>query len=166
MAKEGSVAPKERVNITYKSATGDAKEEVELPLKVMVMGDFTSKEDDRMLEDREPINVDKNNFNDVLKAQNLELTFGVPSKLGKEGGDAEEGGEMAVNMKFESIKDFDPDQIVEKVPELAQLKQLREALTALKGPLGNTPAFRKKLQEIVADDGTRQRLLKELGLEE
>ncbi|MFO7860474.1 MAG: type VI secretion system contractile sheath small subunit [Desulfosalsimonas sp.] len=166
MAKEGSVAPKERVNITYKSATGDAKEEVELPLKVMVMGDFTSKEDDRMLEDREPINVDKNNFNDVLKAQNLELTFGVPNKLAKEGSDAEEGGEMAVNMKFESIKDFDPDQIVEKVPELAQLKQLREALTALKGPLGNTPAFRKKLQEIVADDGTRQRLLKELGLEE
>lgn len=166
MAKEGSVAPKERVNITYKSATGDAKEEVELPLKVMVMGDFTAKEDERMLEDREPISVDKNNFNDVLKAQNLELTFGVPNKLAKESSDGQEGEEMAVNMKFESIKDFDPDQIVEKVPELAQLKQLREALTALKGPLGNTPAFRKKLQEIVADEGTRDRLLKELGLEE
>ncbi len=64
---EGSIAPKERVNITYKPATGDAKEEVELPLKLLVMGDFTLKEDDTMLEDREPISVDKNNFNDVLR---------------------------------------------------------------------------------------------------
>ena len=166
MAKEGSVAPKERVNITYKPATGDAKEEIELPLKVMVMGDFTLQEDERMLEDREPINVDKNNFNDVLKAQDLNLTFNVPNKMAKEGGDQEEGEELTVNMNFDSIKDFDPDQIVEKVPELAQLKQLREALTALKGPLGNTPAFRKKLQELIADEGTRQRLLKELGLDE
>lgn len=166
MAKEGSVAPKERVNITYKPATGDAKEEVELPLKVMVMGDFTSREDDRMLEDREPINVDKNNFNDVLKAHNLELSFNVPNKLAKTKADAEAEADMTVKMNFESIKDFDPDQIVESVPELTQLKQLRDALTALKGPLGNTPAFRKKLQELISDDGARERLLKELGLNE
>ncbi|MFP3999539.1 MAG: type VI secretion system contractile sheath small subunit [Desulfobacterales bacterium] len=166
MAKEGSVAPKERVNITYKPATGDAKEEVELPLKLMVMGDFTLQEDERMMEDREPINVDKNNFNDVLKAQGLGLTFNVPNNLAKEGGHAGEDEEMTVNMNFENINDFDPDRIIEKVPELAQLKQLRDALTALKGPLGNTPAFRKKLQEIISDEGTRQKLLKELGLDE
>lgn len=166
MAKEGSVAPKERVNITYKPATGDAKEEVELPLKVMVMGDFTSRTDERMLEDREPVNVDKNNFNEVLKAHNLELTFSVPDKLAKPDSDSDAGEEMTVNMNFESIKDFDPDQIVEKVPELTRLKALRDALTALKGPLGNTPAFRKKLQELIADEGAREKLLKELGLDE
>lgn len=166
MAKEGSVAPKERVNITYKPATGDAKEEVELPLKLMVMGDFISREDDRMIEDREPINVDKNNFNEVLKAQNLEMTFNVPNKMGKQSKDAEPDEELTVNMNFEKISDFDPDQIIEKVPELAQLKQLREAMAALKGPLGNTPAFRKKLQEIISDEGTRQKLLKELGIDE
>ncbi len=166
MAKEGSVAPKERVNITYKPATGDAKEELELPLKLLVMGDFTSQEDERMLEDREPISVDKNNFNDVLRAQGLELTFNVPNSLAKTEGGEVSGEEMTVNMNFKSINDFDPDQIVEKVPELTQLKQLRDALTALKGPLGNTPAFRKKLQELIADEGTRQQLLKELGLDE
>jgi type VI secretion system protein ImpB len=73
MAKEGTVAPKERVNIVYRPATGDAKEEVELPLKMLVVGDFTCGKDDRMIEEREPTNIDKDNFNDVMRAQNLKL---------------------------------------------------------------------------------------------
>jgi type VI secretion system protein ImpB len=160
MAKEGSVAPKERVNIVYKPATGDAKEEIELPLKLLVMGDFTLAQDDRAVEERDPINVDKDNFNEVLKAQNLELKLNVDNKLG---GDPEDP--LAVNLKFGNIKDFDPDAIVSQVPELAKLMELREALKALKGPLGNVPEFRKKLQELVTDDGARERLLKELGIE-
>ena len=160
MAKEGSVAPKERVNIVYKPATGDAQQEVELPLKLLVMGDFALKQDDRPVEEREPINVDKDNFNEVLKAQNLSLKIAVPNKLAKA-----EGEEMAVNLKFNSLKDFEPDQIVAKVPELAKLMELREALKALKGPLGNVPEFRKKLQDMIQDPGARERLLKELGLE-
>ncbi|GAB6888312.1 type VI secretion system contractile sheath small subunit [Desulfothermus okinawensis JCM 13304] len=159
---EGSIAPKERVNITYKPATGDAKEEVELPLKLLVMGDFTLKEDDTMLEDREPISVDKNNFNDVLRAQNLELQFTVPNKLS----DEEDAGEITVNLKFQSIKDFEPDNIIKNVPELARIMELREALVALKGPLGNVPEFRKKLQQLVQDPGTREKILKELNLDE
>lgn len=160
MGKEGSVAPKERVNIVYKPATGDAKEEIELPLKLLVMGDFTLAQDERAVEDRDPINVDKDNFNEVLKAQNLELSFNVSNKLS---GDEDEP--LPVKLKFDSLKDFEPDQIVQKVPELEKLMELREALKALKGPLGNVPEFRKKLQELVADDGAREKLLKELGIE-
>jgi type VI secretion system protein ImpB len=160
MAKEGSVAPKERVNIVYKPATGDAKEEVELPLKLLVVGDFSQAADDRMVEDRDPVNIDKDNFNDVLKAQNLELKLNVADKIS-----GAEDEEMGVNLKFESLKDFDPDAIVKKVPELAKLMELREALKALKGPLSNVPDFRKKVQGLVADEGARERLLKELGIE-
>jgi type VI secretion system protein ImpB len=160
MAKEGSVAPKERVNIVYKPATGDAQEQVELPLKMLVMGDFTHAEDERMVEDREPINVDKDNFNEVLKAQNLELQLTVDNKLAEK-----EGEEMGVHLKFESLKDFEPDQIIQQVPELSKLMELREALKALKGPLGNVPDFRKKLQELITDEGTRDKLLKELGID-
>ncbi len=69
MAKEGSVAPKERVNIVYKPATGDAQEEVELPLKMLMMGDYTNRPDPRPLEDRKPINVDKDNFSKVMAEQ-------------------------------------------------------------------------------------------------
>ena len=166
MAKEGSVAPKERVNIVYKPATGDAKEEVELPLKLLVMGDFTLAQDDRAVEDRDPINVDKDNFNEVLKAQKLELKFGVANKLVEpKEGEEDEDEQMAVDLKFDSLKDFEPDEIVKKVPELAKLMELREALKAVKGPLGNVPEFRKKVQELITDEGARERLLKELGLE-
>jgi len=160
MAKEGSVAPKERVNIVYRPETGDAKEEVELPLKLLVIGDFSQKPDDRMVEDRDPVNVDKDNFNAVLKAQDLELNLGVENKLSRE-----PGAQMAVKLKFESLKDFDPDEILKQVPELQKLMELREALKALKSPLSNVPDFRKKVQDLVKDAGARERLLKELGIE-
>jgi type VI secretion system protein ImpB len=159
MAQEASVAPKERVNIVYRPATGDAKEEVELPLKLLIMGDFTLQADDRAMEDRAPISVDKDNFDDVLKAQKLELKTTVANKLA-----AEEGAEMAVDLSFERLKDFDPDAIVAKVPELQKLMELREALKALKGPLSNVPEFRKKVQSMVQDPDARDRLLKELGI--
>ncbi|MDH4402275.1 MAG: type VI secretion system contractile sheath small subunit, partial [Burkholderiaceae bacterium] len=114
MASAGSVAPKERINITYKPATGDAQAEVELPLKLLVVGDYTQREDDRPVEDRAPINIDKDNFTDVLKAQKLSLDLSVPNRLEKEDSD----DNLAVSLKFESLADFEPDAIVEKVPEL------------------------------------------------
>lgn len=81
MSKDGSVAPKERVNVTFKPAAGDAAEELELPLKMMVLGDFTQQEDERKLEDRKPFSVDKNNFNDVIEKQNLSIQFGIKNQL-------------------------------------------------------------------------------------
>ncbi|HWQ11126.1 MAG TPA: type VI secretion system contractile sheath small subunit, partial [Holophaga sp.] len=161
MAKESSVAPKERVNITYKPETGDAQEEVELPLKLLVMSDFTLKQDNRRIEDREPIGIDKDNFNDVLRAQNLDLKMNVPDMLSQktEGGEA---GEMAVDLKLETLDDFKPDAIVQHVPELKKLMELREALKSVKAPLGNIPEFRKRVQELVKDEGARERLMKEL----
>ncbi len=161
MAKEASVAPKERVNIVYRPATGDAKEEVELPLRILVMGDFTQSADDRMLEEREPVNIDKDNFDEVLKAQNISMNLTVPNKISGEPDD-----ELSVKLDFESLKDFGPEEIARKTPELKKLLELREALTALKGPLSNVPNFRKKLQELIKDDAAREQLLKELGVEE
>jgi type VI secretion system protein ImpB len=161
MAGEGSVAPKERVNITYKPSTGDAQSEVELPLKLLVLGDFTQKQDDRPVEERKPINVDKDNYNDVLKGQNLSLDMAVPNRLGPETED-----NLAVNLKFESLRDFEPDAIVERVPELKEIIELRNALKSLKGPLGNVPDFRKKLQALIQDEGTRAKLLSELGIDQ
>jgi type VI secretion system protein ImpB len=160
MAKEASVAPKERVNIVYKPATGDAKEEVELPLKVLVMGDFTMAEDETMVEDRQAINIDKNNFDDVLNSYNIKLDSVVKNKL------SDDDEEMAVNLKFDSMKDFNPDAVVDQIPELKKLVELRNALKAVKGPLGNIPEFKKKLNELIVDDGAKDRILKELGIDE
>ena len=161
MAKEGSVAPKERVNIVYRPATGDAKEEVELPLKVLVLGDFTGQSDDTPVEDRKTVNVDKDNLDNVLEAQNIKLQTTVANTLSD---DPE--AQMSLDLDFKRMKDFDPDVIIEKVPELKKLLDLRDALKSLKGPLGNVPDFRKRIQELVQDEGARDRLLKELGIEE
>ena len=160
MAKEASVAPKERVNIVYKPATGGAQAEVELPLKLMVMGDFTQRADDTPLEERKPVRIDKDNFNDVLGQHKLSLSMNVDDKLS-----GREKEELAVNLKFDSMKDFTPAEVAKQVPELQKLLELREALTALKGPLANAPAFRKKVEELLKDPAARAKMMKELGLE-
>lgn len=160
MAKDVSVAPRERINIVYKPATGDAQEEQELPLRLMVLGDFTGKASEAPLEEGTPINIDKSNFNEVLAKQNIGVAFTVPDRIS-----GEEGAEMPVNLKFESMNDFHPENIVRQVPELKRLLELREALVALKGPLGNVPAFRKTMQSLLSDDDSRVKLMKELGLE-
>jgi type VI secretion system protein ImpB len=159
MSREGSVAPQERVNITYKPATGDAQAEVELPLKMLFIGDYTGRPDGRPLEDRKPINIDKDNFEKVLGEQNLGVTMSVPDRLS---GDA--GANLNVALKFKKLSDFGPDSIAEQVPELKKLMELRNALSALKGPLGNVPAFRRKIQALLENNDAREKLLKELGL--
>jgi len=160
MAKEGSVAPKERINITFKPAIGGAQEEVELPLKLLVLGDFTQREDLRKLEDRKAVGIDKNTLDEVLAKQALNLTLSVPNRL-QESAELEE---LAIQVRVNSMKDFNPASLVEQIPELKKLMELRDALVALKGPLGNTPSFRKAIENALADSESRTRILAELGL--
>ena len=160
MAKDGSVAPRERINIQYKSETGAAEESIELPFKMLVTGDFTNREDDRMVEERKPIYVDKDNFDDVLASQNIEINMTVANRLSDE-----EDEEMGVTLNVRSMRDFTPDAIVGQVPELRALMDLREALVALKGPLGNVPAFSKMIEETLKDDNLKAELFRELGIE-
>lgn len=159
MAKEGSVAPKERINIKYVPATGDALTEVELPLKMMVMGNFKGHVEAISIEDRQAVSVDKNNFIGVMRESNLTLATSVPNKLV----DGEDSS-LAISLSFESLSDFSPDAVVNQVPELKKLMELREALVAVKGPLGNIPSFRSCLQQMLSSSESRQKLLAELDL--
>ncbi len=158
-AKDQSVAPKERVNIVYKSQVGDQQQDTELPLKILMVGDYTGRSDDTPMEDRKPISVDRDNFNDVMAKQNLEVAVQVPNRLSDE-----KDAMLDMKLQFKRLDDFGPEGIVNQVPELRKLLELRTALTALKGPLGNIPAFRKKIQAMLGDDASRQQLMKELGL--
>ncbi len=161
MATETSVAPKERVNIVYRPNTGDAKQDVELSFKILVLGDFTNSPDNRAVENRKPVNIDKDNFDDVLKALNVKTSITVPNKISSNPDE-----QLGLNLNFNKLSDFEPDSLVEQVPELKQIKELREALKALKGPLGNQPAFRQKIQELIKDEKAREQLLKELNIGE
>jgi type VI secretion system protein ImpB len=160
MAKASSIAPKERINVTFKPATGNAVEEIELPMKVMVMGDFLNRYDDRPLLDRKPVNVNKNNFGEVMEKQGLALQMAVPNRLR----DGQEDTDISAFLKFSSMSDFEPENVARQIPEMAKLLQLREALVSLKGPLGNLPAFREAIQKVLADDKQRDRVMTELGL--
>lgn len=155
---DGSVAPKERVNIVYKSHTGDKSEDVELPLKLLMLGDYTGKPSDDTVEERAPINIDKDNFNDVMGSMNLSLDMNVGDTL------SEDNDQMSVHLNIKSIKDLSPDNVAQQVPELNSMLEMRKALLALKGPLGNVPKFRKTIQNILNNDDSRAKIMKELGL--
>jgi type VI secretion system protein ImpB len=156
--KEASIAPKERINVTFKPATGGAVEEIELPMKVMVLGDFLQRHDPRNLLDRKPVPINKNNFEEVMANQKLGLELTIPNVLQ----DGEVENELPVNLQIGSMKDFEPAPILEQIPETNKLMRIREALVSLKGPMGNMPAFRKALDEVLKDPRQRAAVQKEL----
>jgi type VI secretion system protein ImpB len=151
--KQQSRAPKERINITYRPATS-TKEQKELPFRMAMLGDFTLQPDETPLEERKIVRVDKDNFGDVMKSQKLQVSVNVPNRL-----TGREGEEIGTNLKFATLKDFDPEQIARQVPELNRLLETREALTALKAPLSNKREFQKKIAQIVKDEETRKKLM-------
>ena len=124
------------------------------------MGDFTSRPDSTPLEERQPIDVSKDNFTQVLAAHDLSLDVRVANRLS-----GEENAEMSATLKLRSLKDFTPDGIAQQVPELRQLLALRQALLALKHPLADMPKFRARIMQILGDEKSRARLMRELGLE-
>ena len=111
----GSVAPKERINIKYVPATDGEQAEVELPHKMLVLGDF-GLDDARALEDRSIMRIDKHSFNNVLNDADVSLAMSVPSVLS-----TAPDAELAVNLQFKSINDLGPDSIARQVPELNKL---------------------------------------------
>ncbi|AJA45559.1 type VI secretion system contractile sheath small subunit [Frischella perrara] len=157
--KEGSVAPKERINIKYTTETNGQVAEKELPLHMLVTGDFLGKTQDIPIEERKPISVDKNNFNAVMSNAGIELEFAVPNRL-----EEDSKTDIPVKIKVESLNDLSPDNIAKNIPELNKLLALRESLVALKGPLGNKPAFRAQLEALIGDETSREQLLKELNM--
>ncbi|AJK71142.1 type VI secretion system contractile sheath small subunit [Campylobacter jejuni] len=156
---DGSYAPKERINITYKAKTNGQNEDVELPLKLMVMANLKGK-NETPLEEREILQINKINFDQVMRKLNITTSFSVKNTLGT---GAEE---LDVKLNIASMKDFSPDSLAKQIPELNKLLQLREALMALKGPMGNIPDFRKAVLEALKNEKTKEKLLLEIKQEE
>jgi type VI secretion system protein ImpB len=152
MAKDGSVGPRSRINIKYTAAIGDAQKEIELPLRMLVMGDFTGRQDSTAVAERKATSVNKDNFNEVMSQQKLGAKIAVKDQLS-----GEADSQLSVDLKFDSLKDFTPGQVAHQVPELAKLMQVRDALMALKADL-NKADFRKKLEQLVTDPELRAKL--------
>lgn len=119
------------------------------------------KTEDTSIEDRSMVSIDKNNFSSVMEEMEIGLNINVPNKLDESAGTDDE---INVQLDIKSLQDFSPDNIVKAVPELRKLLELREALTAVKGPLGNVPAFRTRIAELLEDEESRAQLLAELNI--
>src|SRR3954466_12719 len=116
-----------RVHISYQVETEGAVVEKELPFVVGVLGDFSGNPTEPLkpLRDRKFIQIDRDNFNDVMARMTPGLNLKVENTL------KGDGGEMAVNLKFRSMEDFDPGKVVQQVEPLRQLQETREKLRDL-----------------------------------
>jgi type VI secretion system protein ImpB len=150
----------ERVNLQYSPATDGQKEQRELPLRLLVVGDFTDgKNPVSKLSDREAVAVNSENLNSVLKAQNLTIDMSVKNRLS---GDPDE--QLGVKLKIQTMQDFNPDRIVEQVEPLRQLRDLRVVLEKLKQQYINEEDFRAALRAILKDPERTRLVLDELKM--
>jgi type VI secretion system protein ImpB len=148
--------PPARVNIKLDIDKGGAQKKVELPFKMLVLGDFTGKEDGKRLVDRDKININKDNFNQVMESMDLGLNFSVENKINPG------GGHLKVDLKFKNMKSFDPLEIVKQVPQLSKLLAARNLVKDLKSNLMDNKEFRRKLEAIMQDQGAMDSLVAEL----
>lgn len=138
--------PRARVNISLDLHTGSGRKRVELPLKLLVMGDYSAGKEQRTLAERQRINIDKNNFDAVLSEMNPAATIVAENTL------AGDGSAMEVALNFKSMKDFSPEHVARQIPELRALMAMRNLLRDLKSNLLDNGAFRRELEKILKDD--------------
>lgn len=147
-----------RVHITYDVEVGDAIQMKELPFVMGVLGDFSGEPAEPLprLKDRKFVEVSPDNFDDVLKSMNPRLTMKVENKL------SEEAGKLGVELKFESLDDFNPDRVAQQVEPLRKLLELRQELADLRGSLQGNDRLEEILQATVTDAERLNRLKAEL----
>ena len=149
--------PKARVNIKLDLHTGGAQKTVELPLKLMVMGDYNNGKEQRPLSERTKVSVNKNNFDNVLADFSPALKVAVENVL------ADDATDTSVELNFQSMKDFEPEQVARQIPQLRALLAMRNLLRDLKSNLLDNATFRYELERILKDDALSDELRAELA---
>jgi len=132
-----------RVQLTYDVEKGDAIEQKEIPFVAGVLGDFAgqSRAPQGKLRDRKFVNVDLDNFDDVMGAIEPRAAFRVKNRL------SEAGGELGVDLTFEKFEDFRPESVVQQVEPLRKLMEARSKLADLRNKL----AGNEKLEDLLAE---------------
>jgi len=151
---------KPRVHITYQVETEGAEVERELPFVVGVLGDFSGDPTEplRPLSERKFIQIDRDNFNDVMARMTPGLNIRVANKL------AEDGSEMAVALKFNSIEDFEPARVAQQVPALRALLETRAKLRDLMSKVDRSEALEGLLEQVLKNETELKSLSSQLGL--
>jgi type VI secretion system protein ImpB len=136
-----------RVQMTYDVEIGDAIENKELPFVVGVLGDFGNdpNADKKRLKDRNFVNVDASNFDEVLSGVAPVTNFRVPNLL------SEEGGEFGVQLQFREMADFRPESVVQQVAPLKGLLEARSKLADLRNKLAGNDKLEDILSEVLGN---------------
>jgi type VI secretion system protein ImpB len=150
---------KPRVHIAYEVETGGAMVKKELPFVAGVVGDFSGDPTEplKKLSDRKFIQIDRDNFNDVMGRMNPGLQVKVENTL------AGDGSEMAVDLKFRSMADFEPAQVVQQVAPLKKLMETRDKLRDLLTKVDRSEDLENLLEQVLQNEGDLKKLSEELG---
>lgn len=150
---------KPRVHITYEVETEGAVAQKELPFVMGVMGEFTGNASapQKALKDRKFVQIDRDNFNDVMSRLGPAMNAKVENTLTGE-------GEIAVNLKFNSMDDFDPAKIVEQVEPLKKLLETRNKLKDLLTKADNSDNLQDLLEQILQNEADVKKLASDLGV--
>jgi type VI secretion system protein ImpB len=150
-----------RVQITYDVETGGAIEVKELPFVMGVMGDFTGMPTDPLpkLKERKFVEVNPDNFDQVLENMKPHLAFAVENKLSED----PDAPKLKVDLNFKSMDDFAPEAVARQVGPLRQLLELRDRLADLRGSMQGNDKLEELLRESVSDKDKLEKLRSEIG---
>jgi len=148
-----------RVHITYDVEIGGAIKLKELPFVVGVLADLSGKPDEPLprLKDRNFVEIDRDNFNQVLAGMKPRLAFQVDNRL------QNDGSKMNVELRFGDITDFEPEQVVHQIDPLRKLLEARERLANLKNKMDGNDKLEQLLQDVVNNTDAQKRLSVETG---
>jgi type VI secretion system protein ImpB len=151
---------KPRVHITYDVEIGDAMEKRELPFVIGVLGDFSGNPTKKLdpLTKRKFIQIDRDNFNDVMARMTPGATFRVENTL------KGDGSELAVQLQFNSIDDFEPANVVKQVEPLRKLLETRNKLRDLMTKVDVSEDLENVLQQVLENTDQLEKFRNELGL--
>jgi len=152
---------KPRVHITYDVETEGAAVKKELPFVVGVMGDFAGQNTEALkpLKDRRFVQIDRDNFDEVLKRMNPKLSFKVENKL------AADGSEFNVDLEFKSMQDFEHAAIVKQVEPLDKLMATRNKLRDLMTKIDRSEELENILERVLNNNEDLQKLAQDLSVE-
>jgi type VI secretion system protein ImpB len=147
------------VHITYQVETEGAQVERELPFVVGVMGDFSGDPTEPLkpLKERKFIQIDRDNFNDVMARLTPGLNLKVDNTL------AGDGSQMAVGLKFRSLDDFEPANVVSQVPALKKLQDTRNQLRDLMTKIDRSEDLEKVLERVLQNSEELKQMSSALG---
>ncbi len=149
--------PKSRLTLRYKTEISGQPEDISLPLRLLVSGDFslgTSKDRKEDLEERRVRNVNGTNTSSVMKDMGMKLNFAVANKI-----DPDKEEDMQVDIPIDSMKSLSPDQVAQHVPKVRGMLKMKELLQEVVSNIDNRKEFRNLLGDLLSDQDALAKMM-------